>query len=128
MSKSLTEGSYFLNIAIQYFKNFAVECKSKYNHNIQKGISPKADAWLNKLNFVENDVFCSITEKSRERFRSEIKNGDNLYFQDILVKLAALSIENRELIEKIVDRIIVEQKSSDSDFTKETKKILTMVD
>jgi predicted transcriptional regulator len=101
MSKSLTQGSYFLNIALKYFENFEFECM----HEAKR----KAKVWTSKMRWIENDVMCSITDKSREKFREEIKNGDTLFFQAINEKFITLSPVNRELVEKIIDRLISDE-------------------
>ena len=101
MSKSLTQGSYFLNIALKYFENFEFECM----HEAKR----KAKVWTSKIRWIENDVMCSITEKSRNKFREEIKNGDTLFFQAINEKFITLSPANREMVEKIIDRLISDE-------------------
>lgn len=101
MSKSLTQGSYFLNIALKYFENFEIECL----HEAKR----KAKVWTSKIRWIENDIMCSITDKSREKFREEIKNGDTLFFQAINEKFITLTPVNRELVEKIIDRLISDE-------------------
>lgn len=95
---SITQGSYFLNIALQYFKNFEKDCKM--------GAKMKANSWVKKIEFVENDVMASITPESREIFRNEIKNGDTLFFQAINEKYLMLTPEQRDTIEAIIDKVI----------------------
>lgn len=95
---SITQGSYFLNIALQYFKNFEKDCKM--------GAKMKANSWVKKIEFVENDVMASITPESREIFRKEIKSGDTLFFQAINEKYLMLTPQQRDTIEAIIDRVI----------------------
>ena len=95
---SITQGSYFLNIALQYFKNFEKDCKM--------GAKMRAKSWVQKIQYVENDVMSAITPESREIFRQEIKNGDTLFFQAINEKYLMLTPQQRDTIEAIIDKII----------------------
>ena len=66
----------------------------------------KANSWVKKIEFVENDVMASITPESREIFRKEIKSGDTLFFQAINEKYLMLTPQQRDTIEAIIDRVI----------------------
>ena len=95
---SITQGSYFLNIALQYFKNFEKDCKM--------GAKLRAKSWVQKIEYVENDVMAAITPESREVFRQEIKSGDTLFFQAINEKYLMLTPQQRDTIEAIIDLVI----------------------
>lgn len=97
-SELLTKGCYHLSMAKEYFDGFKLECKLS--------AKKQASSWVNKIQWIENDVFNALTPKSRELFKEEIKNGDILFFANLSENILMMTPKQRELIESISENIL----------------------
>lgn len=101
MSELLTKGCYHLHIGKQYLEAFHVE-------NI--GNKNQSRNWLNKIQFVEDDVLAALTPEGREACRREIKQGDTLFFASINEKYMQLNADQRSLLETLADAMLKGEK------------------
>lgn len=97
-TESLTKAIYHLELSRQFMEDFKRTCKQE--------AKAQANTWLNKLSFVKQDVYCSLTEKSRELFQEEINKGDVLFTTAISEKWIRMTQEQRELFELAADGIL----------------------
>lgn len=97
-AKALTKAMYHLRTGKEYLEVFKIDAEKKNINNVR--------GWVNKLNFIENDVFSLLSEESREHFRQEIKRGDVLFLDAISMKWLELSENQRALMEELVDGLI----------------------
>lgn len=98
MSQSLTKGAYHINIAKQYLEAFSVECRQSAKN--------MANAWVQKLAWLENDIYRSLTPEGQQLFKEEIKNGDTLFFEGLSENLLRMTPDQRELMERISEALL----------------------
>lgn len=91
--QSLTKALFHVAIAKQYFESFKVTCK-------QSG-KQQAATWLNKINFLESDVYSSMTPESRDKFLKEIRGTDVLTYEEVFRLTLMMTQEERELFERL---------------------------
>lgn len=97
-AKALTKAMYHLRTGKEYLEVFKIDCEKHAVGNCRN--------WINKLNFIENDVMSLLSEESREHFRQEIKRGDILFHSSISMKWLELTENQRGLMEELVDGMI----------------------
>jgi hypothetical protein len=97
-TESLTKGVYYLKCAIEFVEDFKRSCL----------VQARGDAmvWVNKLNWVLNDIYSALTPESRERFKKEIAYGDVFYFPEMSQKLLQMTPAQREMMEMIAGEIL----------------------
>jgi hypothetical protein len=92
---SLAKGLHHMNIAKQYFENFKISCKGDIK-NVVNG-------YVNKCNWVLNDIYDRLGERTRKVYREEM--SDSLSLDSISDKLMILDNAQRLEIEDMLDAI-----------------------
>jgi hypothetical protein len=92
---SLAKGLHHMNIAKQYFENFKISCKGDIK-NVVNG-------YVNKCNWVLNDIYDRLGERTRKVYREEM--SDSLSLDSISDKLMILDNAQRLEVEDILDAI-----------------------
>lgn len=98
-SKSLTAATYHLHFAKEYLQDFRRQQEDS-------GVKYRANQWVQKCEYLLNNVYDSFTVKSKELFKEQITNGDPLFFGDITEKLQRMTQEQREFVELICINIL----------------------
>jgi len=98
MSSVLTKGIYHLNIALEYFTVFKVECKQEAKY--------QAGTWIKRIEWLNNDIYSALTPEAKQLFNEEIKKGDLLFHENLSENILRMNPEQRELIEKIAEGIL----------------------
>lgn len=96
--QSLTKGLFHVAIAKQYFEGFKLSCKQSGKH--------QAGVWVNKLSFLESDVYSALTPESRDQFIKEIKTADVLVYEEIFRLTLLMNNDQRELLERLATAIV----------------------
>ena len=84
-----------MNIAKQYFENFKMSCKGDIK-NVVNG-------YVNKCNWVLNDIYDRLGERTRKVYKEEM--SDSLSLDSISDKLMILDNAQRLEIEDMLDAI-----------------------
>lgn len=97
---SLAKGLHHINIAKQYFEDF------KINRN--GGIKNAVNSYINKCEWILNDIFDRLGEHTRKVYKEEL--SDSLSLESINDKLMILDTAQRLEIEDMLDAIIKNKK------------------
>ena len=94
----LAKGLYHIQIAKDYYEMLKLDT----NYTAKSFLNN----WLNKLNFLTNDVLTRLTKENAEWFREEVIKGDNIFFDAVSEKLMHLNPKQKEQIELIVNSMV----------------------
>ena len=92
---SLAKGLHHMNIAKQYFEDFKMSCKGDIKNTV--------NGYVNKCNWVLNDIYDRLGETTRKVYREEM--SDSLSLDSISDKLMILDNAQRLEIEDILEAI-----------------------
>ena len=90
----LAKGLYHIQIAKDYYEM------------LKNAKAAGVNNWLNKLNYLTNDVLTRLTKENADWFREEVIKGDNIFFDAVSEKLMHLNPKQKEQIELIVNSMV----------------------
>lgn len=96
-SKSLTLALLNINTAKVYLEDVIRDFP---------GMKRRIDQWIGKLSFVTHDAISCMTPQGRELFRREIKFGDPQQFDHLFQLMAAMSPDQRNLLERTAEAML----------------------
>lgn len=98
--ENLTTACYFLNIAKQMFEAAARDASFSRKEVV--------GGYVRRMKFIEDDILSKISDdENRALFRKEItaSEADTLLFGNIVLCALAMTPEQRETLERLVDAI-----------------------
>jgi hypothetical protein len=97
MSKSLTQGVFYLKCATDLFDATVLD--------VHKNERQRVRQWVNKLNWIMNDIYDSLTPDGKEAYKAEIKNGDPILFGSVIQLMLKMDTSQREMLESVASGI-----------------------
>jgi hypothetical protein len=97
-SELITKGSYHISIAKKYLEGFKLECRQSAKY--------QAGQWVQKLEWLEKEIYSALTPQGKELFKKELLKGDVLFFPAISNNIMQMNDEQRELMERLSESIL----------------------
>ena len=98
----LAKGLYHIQIAKEYYEMLRLDAKYSAKDFLNN--------WINKLEFLTNDVLTRLSKENAEWFRNEVVKGDNIFFDAVAEKLMHLNPEQKSQIELIINAMVSGEK------------------
>jgi hypothetical protein len=96
-SVSFTRALLSISVAKVYLEDMIVDFP---------GMKRRIDQWIARLSFVSTDALSCMTDQGREVYRREIQKKDFLLFEHLFQLLAAMTPEQRSLIERAAESLL----------------------
>lgn len=97
---SLTKALWYGELCKQFLEDFKRSC--------QMDMKNQANNWLNKVTFIQKDIYSFMPKESRELFLEEFKgsNADPLFMESISEKVLRMDSQQRAFAELALDGIL----------------------